>query len=98
MFILDRLFIGGLTFVLDKLAAAAEQEMNDDTALHEELTAAQMRLELGEIDEEEFARVEREVLAALREIRKRRGEAVGPGELTVTGVEATVEGDESGRP
>ena len=54
--ILDSLLIGGITFVLDKVAAGGRAEMNDDTALREELLAAQMRLELGEISEEEFAR------------------------------------------
>jgi Gas vesicle protein G len=70
MFILDSLLIGGLRFVLDKVVAAAEAEMNDDTALRDQLLEAQMRLELGEISEEEFAEIEREVLAAIREIKR----------------------------
>ena len=43
MFILDSLLIGGMRFVLDKVAAAVDTEMNDDTALREQLLAAQMR-------------------------------------------------------
>jgi len=70
MFILDSLLIGSLRFVLDKVVAAAEAEMNDDTALREQLLEAQMRLELGEISEKEFARIERDVLAAIREIKR----------------------------
>ena len=70
MFILDSLLIGGLRFVLDKVVAAAEAEMNDDTALRDQLLEAQMRLELGEISEEEFAGIERDVLAAIREIKR----------------------------
>ena len=70
MFILDSLLIGSLRFVLDKVVAAAEAEMNDDTALRDQLLEAQMRLELGEISEEEFAEIEREVLAAIREIKR----------------------------
>ncbi|HKB10739.1 MAG TPA: gas vesicle protein GvpG [Vicinamibacterales bacterium] len=70
MFILDSLLIGGLRFVLDKVVAAAEAEMNDDTALRERLLEAQMQLELGEITDAEFAEIERDVLAALREIRR----------------------------
>ena len=69
MFILDTLLIGSLRFVLDKVVAAAEAEMQDDSALREQLLEAQMRLELGEIDEEEFAAIERDVLARIREIK-----------------------------
>jgi Gas vesicle protein G len=70
MFILDSLLIGSLRFVLDKIVAAAEAEMTDDTALRDQLLEAQMRLELGEITDEEFAVIERDVLAAIREIRR----------------------------
>lgn len=91
MLILDRMLIGGIKFVLGKVAAAVDAEMNDDARLREELLAAQMRFELGEITREEFAAVEGAVLARLREIRQRRqGEPEAkPGELRVTGVEAT---------
>jgi hypothetical protein len=93
--ILDTLFIGGLRFVLEKLAAAVEAERDDDTALREELLASQMRLEVGEIDEAEFARVEAELLRRIADIRQRRqGEAPEPGALRVTGAEVTFTGDE----
>ena len=69
MFILDTLLIGSLRFVLDKVVAAAEAEMQDDTALREQLLEAQMRLELGEISDEEFAETERDLLARIREIK-----------------------------
>jgi hypothetical protein len=72
MFILDSLLIGSLRFVLDKVVAAAEAEMNDDTALRDQLLEAQMRLELGEISDDEFAEIERDVLAAIREIKQRQ--------------------------
>ena len=98
MFILDSLLIGGIRFVLDKVAAAVDTEMNDDTALREQLLAAQMRVELGEMGEEEFAAFEAEILARLREIRvERQGSSpteMTPGEYKVTGVDATFEGDE----
>jgi hypothetical protein len=44
--------------------------MNDDTALRDRLLEAQMQLELGEISEQEFAGIERDVLAAIREIKR----------------------------
>jgi hypothetical protein len=94
--ILDTLLIGGLKFVLGRIAATVEAEMADDTVWREELLAAQMRLELGEINERQFAKVERELLARIREIRERQqGRAEPPGTFRVTGVEASVVGDDA---
>ena len=88
MFILDTLLIGSLRFVLDKVVAAAEAEMQDDTALREQLLEAQMQLELGEISDEEFAAIERDILARIREIK---GQQQGPISMSpddkVSGVE-----------
>ena len=75
MFILDTLLIGSLRFVLDKVVQAAEAEMHDDSALRDQLLEAQMRLELGEITDDEFAGIERDVIAAIREIK---GKQQGP--------------------
>jgi hypothetical protein len=69
VFILDSLLIGSLRFVLDKIVAAAEAEAADGSALREQLLEAQMRLELGEITDKEFAKIERDVLARIREIK-----------------------------
>jgi Gas vesicle protein G len=88
VFILDSLLIGSLRFVLDKVVAAAEAEMQDDTALRERLLEAQMRLELGEVSDEEFRETEREILAALREIKERQPGAISMSPRDrVTGVE-----------
>ena len=95
MIILDTLLIGGIKFVLGKVAAAVEAEMNDDTAVREELLAAQMKLELGEITDEEFVEVERQLLDAIRAVRERRtGAQEDPGELKITGIEASLWSDE----
>jgi hypothetical protein len=95
MIVLDRMLVGGIKFVLGKVAAAVDAELNDDSRLREELLAAQMRLELGEIGEEEFRALETDLLARMREIRERQlGEAPRPGEMKVTGVEATIHGEE----
>ncbi len=69
MFVLDSLLIGSIRFVLDKVVAAAEAEMQDDTALREQLLEAQMRLELGELSEREFAEIESDILARIRAIK-----------------------------
>ena len=92
MLIIDTLLIGSIRFVLDKVAAAVETELNDDTALREQLLAAQMRLELGEMSAEEFAAVEGELLARMREIRERMtGAPSGP--VRITGIDVSVADD-----
>ena len=68
MFILDSLLVGSLRFVLDKVAEAVEAEMQDDSALREQLLEAQMRLELGEITDDEFAATEADLLERIRAI------------------------------
>jgi len=89
--ILDTLLVGGIKFVLGKIVAAVDAELNDDTHLREELLAAQMRLELGEITEAEFADTEREILDAIRTIREGRERSdEGPGDVKVTGIEASL--------
>ena len=97
MIILDRLLVGSLKFVLGKVSAAVEAELNNDSVLREELLAAQMRLELGELTEEEFAETESQILLRLREISQRKrqaagsgpsvGEALGSGDYTIAGIE-----------
>ena len=88
MFILDSLLIGSIRFVLDKVIAAAETEMQDDSALRDQLLEAQMRLELGEISEQQFSAIEGDILMAIREIK---GRQQGPISMspddTITGVE-----------
>ena len=81
--------------MLGKIVDAVDAELNDDGALREELLAAQMRLELGEISEAEFVETERTLLARIREIQQRqRGAVPAPGQFRVTGIEATFGGDE----
>jgi hypothetical protein len=55
-----------------------------------------MRLEMGELSEEEFTRIEREILDAIRVVRERMRDSEGEtGELRITGIEATTWSDES---
>ena len=92
MFLLDSLLVGSLRFILDKIAAAAEAEATDEGAIRSVLLEAQMRLELGEISETDFAAVERDVVRRLRELRKEQpaGLALSRDDVKVIGVEATV--------
>ena len=98
MLIIDSLIISGVRFVLDKVAAAVDTELNDDSVLRERLLDSQMRLELGEISQEEFDAIEADIVARIREIkdRQRGGESavISPKDMKVTGIEASFEGDE----
>jgi hypothetical protein len=100
MLLVDSLLIGGIRFCLDKVLTAVDRELNDDSVLREELIAAQMRFELGEISEEDFRSVEEELLARIREIRERHLERQmaepdeEEGEMKITGAEVTFQGDE----
>jgi hypothetical protein len=103
--VLDRMLVGSIKFVLGKIASAVEAELNDDTTLREELLAAQMKVELGEMSEEQFAQFEADILARLREIQERKragapptvGEAMASGDFKVTGIEAEFLGDDEGQ-
>src|SRR4029453_9344757 len=89
--------IRGPRFVFDKIAAAVDTELNDDTALRQQLLEAQMRVELGEMSQPEFDELEADILARLREIRDRRQGAgpasFSPQDYKITGIDATFEGD-----
>jgi Gas vesicle protein G len=94
MFILDSLMINGISWTLRTVLTAAEAEMNDDTALREQLLAAEMQRELGEITDEEFADIERDLLTRIREIKERREGGSGPLEF---GAGTPIETDEESR-
>jgi hypothetical protein len=98
MIIVDTLIIAGVRFVLDKVVAAVETEMNDDTVLRERLLAAQMQVELGEMTQADFDQLESEIFARIREIKERQrggeSEFISQKDMKVTGIEASFEGDE----
>ena len=103
MFILDSLMISGLRWVMNTVVSAADAEMNDDTALREQLLDAEMRRETGEISDADFEELEADLLRRIREIKERRDGGSGPistgAEAIETGagsrfqVEASVSGD-----
>ena len=94
MIILDRLILGGLSFVFDKIASAADAERDDAGSIKEEILALQMQLELGEISDEDFVALERDLLDRLRALRQER--PAGAVSLDRGGfeVDVTFEGDE----
>ena len=98
MLIIDSLILSGVRFVLDKIAAAVDTELNDDTVLRQRLLEAQMQLDLGEMSQAEFDELEADILVRIREIKERQrgGESavISPKDMKVTGIEASFEGDE----
>ena len=104
MFLLDSLMISGISWALRTVVTAAEAEMNDDTALREQLLAAEMQREMGEITDEDYKEIERDLLARIREIKERReggsgplafgeGEPIEAGEDDRFQIEASISGD-----
>ena len=79
MFFIDDLLLApvtGFKFILRQVQQIADRELNDDTVIKEQLLELQMRLELEEISEEEYAEREAELFARLRVIKARQLEAL----------------------
>jgi Gas vesicle protein G len=75
MFFIDDLLlapVNGFKFILGQIQKLADQELNDDTVIKEQLLELQMRLELDEISEDDFKAREAELFARLRAIRQRQ--------------------------
>ena len=61
--------IAGIKWSLEKVQTVVETELTDDTPIKQELMELQMLLELGDIDDAEYARREARVMQQLREVR-----------------------------
>jgi len=61
-------------FSLEKVEGVVREELTDDQRVKEELLALQMEYELGDVDDEEYARREAELMEQLREVRRWREE------------------------
>jgi hypothetical protein len=91
VFLLDSLMISGLKWVMNTVVTAAEAEMNDDTALREQLLDAEMRRELGELSDQEFGDLEADLLTRIREIKERREGGSGPLSMGAQPIETTAD-------
>jgi hypothetical protein len=71
----------------------ADQEVNDPDRQRERLLEAQLKLETGEIDDAQFAEIERDVFERIREIKARTQSdaAIVDDQHRVAGVEITVD-------
>jgi hypothetical protein len=80
MLFLDDLLLSPLTgfkFILRTLQRVAEQEYTDDTPLKERLLELQVKLEEGELSEEQYVAEEAGIIRQLREIQNRKREIAG---------------------
>jgi hypothetical protein len=69
--------ITGFKFILRTLQRVAEQEYTDDTPLKERLLELQLKLEEGEISEQEYVAEEAGIIRQLRELQNRKRELAG---------------------
>ena len=83
----------GVRFVLNSLSEVVEAELDDGERVKEELLELQMRLEVGEITDEEFAEAERGIMERLRRIRQRETGLPGAGDR-IAGAEVVVDFDD----
>ena len=66
--------IAGFRWIMTTIQKLADEELMNDQPWKERPIELQMRLELGEITEEEYVAEEKVVFQALRDIRARREE------------------------
>ena len=63
--------LAGMKFVFRQIADLADQELNDEGVLRDQLLLLQVQLEEGDIGADEYAEREAVLLARLREIKAR---------------------------
>ena len=82
--------LAGMQFILQQIADLADQELYDEGPVRDQLLLLQVQLEDGDIDEDEYAEREADLLARLREIKARKralAEEAGPDQLGLNAVE-----------
>ncbi len=80
MFLIDDLLLSPITgfkFILRTLQRVAEEQYTDDAPLKEALLELQVKLENGDISEEQYVQQEAQILRDLREIQNRKREVEG---------------------
>ena len=66
--------VAGIRWTLGKIQRVVHEELVDDSSIKQELMELQVRLELGEIDDEEYVRLEAVLMQRLRDVRRWREE------------------------
>ena len=64
--------VAGIRWTLGQVQRVTEQELTDDSKIKADLMELQLRLELGEIDEAEYAKAEAVLMQQLRDVREWR--------------------------
>jgi len=80
MLLIDDLLLAPLSgwkFIMRTLIKTAEEEWTNDAPLKDELLQLQIRLENGDITEDEYVVEERDILARLREVQRHKMELAG---------------------
>ena len=88
-------------FSLGKVQGVVREELTDDSRVKEELLDLQLRLEMGDIDDDQFVAEEARLMAQLREVRRWReefGMATRGGVVQVAEQEQGAEDAEEQRP
>jgi hypothetical protein len=78
--------IAGIQWSMNQVMKVVEEELTDDSLVKQDFMALQMKVELGEITDEEYAEQEAVIMARLREVRawrERLGKAVAGGPVRV---------------
>lgn len=78
--------VAGIRWSLNKVIQVAEEELTDDSSIKQELMELQMRLELGEITDDEYVELERGLMQRLRDVREwkeKLGKGVSGGPVRV---------------
>jgi len=68
--------LAGMKFIFQQIADLADQELNDEGFVREQLLLLQVQLEEGDVDEDEFVEREAELLARMRDIKARKRAAL----------------------
>ncbi|MEO6877161.1 MAG: gas vesicle protein GvpG [Gemmatimonadaceae bacterium] len=78
--------VAGIRWSLGKVVEAAEEELTDDAPIKQDLMELQLKLELGDIDDDEYLRREADLMVRFREVRawkERLGKGVSGGPVRV---------------
>src|ERR1700736_2456586 len=62
----------GMKFIFNQLAELADQELDDESVLREELLLLQVQFEEGDVDDDEYVEREAALMVRLREIKARK--------------------------
>jgi hypothetical protein len=85
--------VAGIRWSLQQVQRIVDEELTDDTPVKQDLMELQLRLEAGDITDEEYVAAEASVMARLREVRawrERLGRETSGGPVRVATPEAEI--------